>query len=336
MIGQPLAALALAAFTAAHPAAHAAESTSTPSHLAPVRMAWYDVARPTAATPAAPVPGVGPHDLLVQGFTVTTSQLPLALPPLPPIKQVTAFAALTYRLPKGTSPASLTLKLSGFNTAKIVAKLPSGASPIACIATDGFKTGGDQPASAAPKYDCTKRSIVGQLNAHGDAIVFPGVSRLVDKQNLSLVVLPGSLGVERLVFSKPAKSSLSLLRFLPTSPATSTAVPPVPPSPSRPSVTGSVPGPGAPAPTVPVPAVSSIAVPPVPASAPSVAPTTRPQALISAAKPIDDTRARTGAIGGLVFLLVVTAWLVASRPKPATEFGVGKFRAARNGPPPAI
>jgi hypothetical protein len=273
--------------------------------------------------------------LLVQGFTVTTSQLPLALPSLPPIKQVTAFTALTYRVPPGTSPASLTLKLSGPNTAKLDARLPSGASPIACIATSKFSAGGDQPISAAPTYDCAKRSIVGQLNTDGNAIVFPGVSRLLDNHTLSLVVLPGSLGVERLVFNKPTKSSLSLLSFA-TLPVTSPTLPPIPSSPSNPGTTASLSSPAPPAPIVPIPAVSGVVVPPAPATTPSVAPTAQPRALINAAKPIDDTRARTGAVGGLVFLLVVTAWLVASRPKPVTEFGVGKFRAARNGPPPAI
>lgn len=332
MIARLLAALALAAMAAAHPAAHA----DTPTHVAPVRVAWYDVTRPSAATPATPTLGVGPNDLLVQGITVTTSQLPLPLPSLPPIKQVTAFAALKYDVPQDASPANLTLKLTGLTTANIDAKLPSGASPIACIVTSNFKAGGEQPFAAAPKYDCSKRSIVGQLNTAGNAIVFPGISRLVEHQTLAFVVLPGSLGLERLVFSKPAKSSLSLLSF-PAPPTTSSGVPPVPPSPSRPSVTGSVPSPQ-PAASVPIPAASNVAVPPAPVSTPQIAttPTAQPQALIGAVKPIDDTRARTAAIGGLVVLLAITAWLVVTRPRPATELGIGKFRAPRTGPPPAI
>jgi hypothetical protein len=338
MIGRVLAALTLGALTAAHPGPHAAASahTAAPKHIAPVRTAWYEIA-------AAPMPGVGPNDLLVQGFTLTASQLPLALLPLPPVKQVTAFAALTYRLPKGASPASLTLKLSGFTTAKLDAKLPSGASPVACIATGGFKAGGEQPFSAAPDYDCAKRSAVGQLNTNGDAIVFPGIGRLLTNRTLSVVVLPGSLGLERLVFAKPATASLSLLSFptaQATEPTTSSSVPTIPPSPSRPSATGSVPTPGNQAPTVPIPAASNVAMPPIPASTPQVAPTTsvaaQPQALLSAASPIDDTRARTGAVGGLVVLLAIMAWLTMNRPRPAAEFGVGKFRAPRTGPPPAI
>lgn len=344
MIARMLLAVTLGGLAVPHAAVHHHSAHHLPTHVAPTHAAWYDATRPTALTPATPAIGVAKTDLLVQGLTISTSALPLALPSIPPIQEISAFAALTFRLPAGASPASLTLKLTGLTTAKIDAKLPSGATPLACLATGKVKSGGEQPMSAAPKYDCSKRSAVGQLAATGDAISFPGIGRLQTGRTLSIVILPGSLGLERLVFTAPTKSSLSLLSFPSTSSSPPASIPPVPtPTPTPDSVaattgsSGSLPS----GPAVSVPPADAVSQPPVAAGTPQVATSSAPaQALATEAAPVDDTRARTAAVGGLVLILVVTAWLILTerggRAAAGEPAGIGKFRAPRNGPPPTI
>jgi hypothetical protein len=327
MIGRTATVL-MVALGALHPLGSAGHHRP-PRTIAPAKAAWYA---------AAPDPSVGPHDLLVEGLTLSTAQLPIPLPPLPPIKQVTAFTALSYQLPPGASPANLSLQLTGLSTAKLDAKLPSGAAPIACVAT-GKIGNGSQPITAAPAYDCTKRSAVGQLSTTGKSIVFPGIGRLLTGHTLSIVILPGSLGLERLVFKAPTKTSLSLLDF---PGATSPPPPSPPPSPPTPAATAAAtgsPAAGGSVPSVAVPPANAITTPTLPATTPQVAsaaPT--PRALVTSVKPIDDTAARTQAIGGLVALLAITAWLSysAAGRKAVEQWGVGRFRAVRSGPPPSI
>lgn len=324
--------LGLALLAATPALAEPARASRIPKHIGPAVVAWYDEARPTASTPAAPTPGVGRKDLLVQGLTLDASQLPIPLPPLPPFHQITALTALSFRIPSGATPASLSLGLTGLTTAKLDAKLPSGATPIACATTRRFRPGLEQPFSAAPGYDCTNSSAIGQLSLDRTSIVFPGIGRLLTGHTLSLVILPGSLGFERLVFRPPTKAALSLLDF--SQPA-SRSNPPPSPSPAASHVAISSP----PLPGGPILPVTTPSVPPAPAAAPQVASqvTTSPQALTNAVTPIDDSRTRTAAIGGLVALIVITAWVSGTERRPrATVAGVGRFRAPRHGPPPAI
>lgn len=320
---------AYAVAPSAHSGTAVAKSTGA-THVGPDKVAWYDASRPTNAAPPAPMAGVGPKDLVVEGLTINTALLPISLP-IPPIREVTAFTALSFKLPAGASPASLTLKLTGRNTAAIAKHLPSGVTPIACPTTSPFKAGLQQPTSAAPKYDCSKRSVVGQLTTTGKAVTFPGISRLQVGSTLSMVILPGSLGLEKLVFSPPTSNVLSLLSFA-TSPPLATSSSPPAPSVSTP------PGPCAcPAVELPPPPPGTT-MPAVQPSAPIVAATTPALTPAALSKP-NDGRERTRAIGMLLLLLVVVGWLIATerggRAAPE-EHGVGRFRSARSGPPPTI
>lgn len=320
---------------AASPTSHNAPAAGVTS-IGPDKVAWYDAGRATAAAPAAPMPGVGPKDLVVAGLTINTALLPISLP-IPPIRQVADFTALSFDVPPGTSPASLTLRLTGSNTASIDKHLPSGVTPIACPATSAFKSGLQQPADAAPHYDCSKRSVVGQLTTNGQSVAFPGISRLLLSGNtLSVVILPGSLGVERLVFSTPTSSTLSLLSFATSAPITTTPIPtPRVPGPGDPNAHG-VPAPAAVPPVPPAPAASAVAPG---ASPPAIAPTTTPALIASALSKPNDHRERAAAIAMLVALLVTVGWLIVTERggRVATEeLGVGRFRSSRSGPPPAI
>jgi hypothetical protein len=322
--------ISVAATAADHVSApHAATASAASGGTAPTKVAWFDASRPTAIAPAAPMPGVGPKDVVVEGLTINTALLPISLP-IPTIREVTAFTALQFTVPDGSSAGGLTLHLTGFSTAAIDGKLPSGVTPIACPATSGFKAGGQQPLDAAPKYDCSKRSTVGQLSGGGKTVTFPGISRLADGNRLSVVILPGSLGLERLVFSPPGKGTLSLLDF--STPPDTTAPPvtepstPVTPAGGHPS--------GGSVPSVPLPPAGGVPGPA--ASQPVIAPPT--PAIVRAAldKP-DDHRERISALGMLVALVVVTAWTtLTDRGKRTAEMGIGRFRSQRLGPPPTI
>lgn len=324
--------------SAVSPAAHHAPSTGA-THIGPDKVAWYDTGRPTSATPPAPVVGGGPKDLVVAGFTFNTALLPVPLP-VPPIRQVVDFVALSFTVPADASPASLTLNLTGRNTAAIDQHLPSGVTPIACPATSAFKSGLEQPDDAAPKYDCSKRSVVGQLTANGKSVTFPGISRLLlSGSRLSVVILPGSLGVERLVFSTPTPSTLSLLSFgsapaVSSPPVSSPASPP----PTRCDACGSQ--------ARPRPVIVRPSPPPVVTGLDSTAPTapviaaaTPPRlAAATVARP-DDRRERAAALAMLIALVASVGWLVVTERGSrvaTTELGVGRFRASRAGQPPAI
>jgi hypothetical protein len=199
--------------------------------------------------------------------------------------------------------------------------------------TTTFTAGPQQPTSAAPKYDCSKRSTIGQLGGGGKTVTFPGISRLATGHTLSVVILPGSLGLERLVFSAPDATTLSLLDF--STPATSLTPTPVP-TPSLP--TSTAPRSGSVNPVVPLPPISTLppsAPQPIVATPSATAPAL---ATVAASRP-DDHRERIRALGMLVALVGVTGWLTLTerRRRPAQpELGVGRFRAVRTGPPPTI
>lgn len=310
---------------------HNAKPPAAPHSIAPTKVAWYDASRPTAITPAAPMPGVGPKDVLVEGLTLNTALLPISLP-IPPIREVTAYTALQFHVPDGATPGSLTLHLTGFSTAVIDGKLPSGVTPIACPATSSFKSGQQQSTNAAPKYDCSKRSTVGQLGDGGKTVVFPGISRLLTGDTLSVVILPGSLGLERLVFSPPDSSTLGLLDFTLPGGESPPSVTPVP-APSAPASTS--PHVGGTTPTLPLPPAQTLAPS---APTPVIAPTsTAPAITTVAASAPDDHSERAKAIALLVALVVAVLWLsLSERRVQVAEWGVGRFRSQRNGPPPAI
>lgn len=314
-----------------------------PVHIAPVRTAWFDLTRATTAAPGLPRPGVHASDLVVEGITVTTGQLPVDVPvKVPDLTAVAALSALAYRIPHGAAAATLTLHLRGLTTAPIDGKLPGGASPIACPVTTSFPRGAQQVRSAAPAYDCKKRSVIGQLSHDQSAIQFPGIGRLAHGRRLTFVVLPGTIGIDRLVFAKPTRTSLSLLSFNRTTSGSSGPAP-SPASTPHPSATGTTPDPVSSPPSVEVPPVSTASVPkPGTGSSPrvatSAAPAPAPAARGVAAKPLDDHRARAAALALLVGLITATGWLaVTDRGRGAArEWGVGRFRSLRSGPPPTI
>lgn len=327
-----------------HSATHKIQTHKIPKHIGPARTAWFDTTRATAAAPGLPEPGVKPSDLVVDGLTVAVGQLPVGVPvKVPDTSQIAALAALTYRIPKGATVSTLSLKLSGLTTAKVDGSLPGGVSPTACPVTASFKKGPQQIGSKAPTYDCKKRTAIGQLSTDKTAIQFPGIGRLVHDRQLSFVILPGTIGLERLVFAKPGKTSLRLLSFdtsTPTGPdpaPTSTSAPSSPPASSgNPPPSSTVPGSSANLPPIDqsVPTTGSGTAPQV---ATNAAPT--PAARISAVKPLDDTRARAAAIALLVGLTAAAAWLASTDRRPRTagaEWGVGRFKSSRTGPPPTI
>jgi hypothetical protein len=273
------------------------------------------------------------------------------------LQHITAFTALAFRIPKGATPATLTLTLTGFTTTKITARLPSGVTPVACPTTSSFTAGGQQSVAAAPKFSCKDRSSIGQLRTDGKAVVFPGIGRLIRGHTLSFVVLPGTLGLDRMVFTRPGRTTLSLLRFLTT--PTSTPTLPATPAPRSSGGAGSTTPPLPGNVNVPVPGEPRVSVPPDPGSSPQIATTTTQPALrTTAASPIDDTRARAAALALLVALVVTTLWLAvtdasgrayttmrvmralstgAALPElTAKEWGVGRFRGPRDGRPPPI
>ena len=163
------------------------------------------------------MPGVGPKDVVVEGITINTALLPISLP-IPTLREVTAFTALRFHLPDGTTagrelcPAPHGAHDHGRDRrqaakrrdAHRVSEPPRRSRPA--LSSPGT--------SAAPKSRLrSKRSTVGQLSGGGKTVTFPGISRLGTGNTLSVVILPGSLGLERLVFSAPDKSTLSLLDF---------------------------------------------------------------------------------------------------------------------------
>jgi hypothetical protein len=346
--------LAAAAPGKAH---HAAKS------IKPIKVAWFDATRATSAIPATPEAGVKKGELLVSGVTVNTADLPaLPLPStIPVLQRITAFAALQFTIPKGATPATLTLPLDGAGLTKITSKLPSGVSPEACPTTSKWRAGDQQSIAAAPTYSCKKLSSSGDLSTDGKSIEFTGINRLIHGNKLSFVILPGTLGLDRLVFTKPDRKTLGLLRFGGTA-VTAPSIPPVP-TPTESTGSGSsVPftgGSGGGSVSVPVPSGAGASAVSNPGGAPQVATTTTTPALQPlAAKPFNTKRERLAAIALLVALVVTTMWLAATDQSgrtfatirvlralstgsplpdlPTREWGVGRFRAQRDGRPPTI
>jgi hypothetical protein len=325
-------------------------ASGPPASIAPTRTAWFDATRASASVPAVNPPGVTATDLVVQGATVSTTQLPVAVP-IPTLQEATAFTALSFRLPSGATPATLSLTLTGYGTAKISGELPGGAAPEACpITSAAFTSGGDQPISAAPAYDCASRMVIGQLSADSTAIEFPDIDRLVTGSTLSFVVLPGSLGVDRLVFSAPTSATLSLNYFggygattsLPPLPALPPALASVEAGASTPAgqsaaglpggVSGGLSG------------AATAGAPADPVAAPSLAPVAAGSseratpALAASFRPFDTARERWAAVATLALLIVGTGLLAAeSRDRPRSpEWGFGRFRSSRVGMPPPL
>lgn len=360
------AAAAFAASPAASPVA------SPPSSLGPVRSAWYDATYPQPTpTPPPAAPGVGPGDLVVSGATVSSSVLPLS-PPSGPVTQTqpSAVTALLFAVPGGALPATLTLPLTNaVSTTTVDGKLPIGVTPEACPSVATFAAGGRQPWSAVPSYDCSGRTSMGQLSADGTAVVFSDIGSVARGKTLAIVIRPGTLGAERLVFAAPTAKALSLLSFdaAPAYDGTGRELPPAASqvltgprlggSAPTSAVGGSLPSgpPGAPSTGVAEGQPPALATE-TPAALPEAA--SGSTAVRRAAALSDDARTRTILLAGLVLLLQATALLVLTDPRgspwplwavlravrrgeplpalPAKEWGVGRHRAPRRGPAPLL
>jgi hypothetical protein len=139
--------------------------------------------------------------------------------------QMLAFGAVLYDLPPDAT-ATLELKLSGQGTPVLVA----------CPTKDSsWKSGGDQPSSDAPAYDCATHSFTGSVSSDGATVTFllDGSAETTPGE-LSLAILPymthdapGGVGTELPVDStapfsvdiaKPDVSSLTVTS-LPTVPS---------------------------------------------------------------------------------------------------------------------
>lgn len=347
----------------------ASAQPAAPASVGPAATAWFDAGYPTTAAPKPPAPpGVGPDQLLVEGATVATGLAPAPLP-VPPVVAEKALTALTFRIPEGTTPATLVLDLvPGTSTAPATGRAPSGVTPQACPATGAFEPGGQQPFDALPAHDCSGRTSVGALSSDGTQLVFADIGGLAEGSTLSVVLRPGTLGPERLVIDAPSKAALTLLPFDGAPAFDSSGEPVVAPSegPAAPAEVsaGSAPPPPPPGsgtadlPTAELPGPAAApdpgAVPVVDPAAPGPAVAASPAASALA----DDAATRVTALAGLLLLTAVAAWLAGTDPRsrvgatwrvlqaqrtgapvPVSEpqqWGYGVHRRVRSGPPPAL
>jgi hypothetical protein len=317
--------------------------------IGPTRTAWFDATYPTTTPTEPPLPaGVTSDDLYVAGATAPVNGLPVPVPvqvgdAVGTVRQVAALAALSFTIPVGRTPASLTLVLTSTpSTASTGTRVPMGVTLEACPASPGFAAGGHQAFDLAPAYDCAGRTSLSTLGSDGRTVVFSDIGRVaggVQGKVLSFVIRPGTLGADRLVFAKPTSQSLSLLGFdtAPVLAPSAGVVPALPPPPGTPGV-AVVPGrpsvAGLPAllpaalPLWSTPAVT-LSHPQLPAAA-----RTRGQA----AAAIDDSRVRALALGGLALLVAVTALLAFTdkRPTEPAEWGFGRYRGPRQGHAPTL
>ena len=312
---------------------------------APVRTAWYDASYPSkTAAPPAPQPGVGTGQLLVAGVTASAALLPAT--PLGPVTvtRPSAVAALAYVIPSGKSAATLTLSLvGGVSSAALGSRSPAGVTPLACPTTGSFVSGAQQPFDQLPTYDCSGRTSRGNLNADATAIVFSDIASVAKGKDLSFVVLPGTLGPDRLVLAAPGPGSLGLLSFdtAPTfapdgqpGPAPAAVAEPTD-EPAQPDA--STPAAGA----APAPFTPAGALPSAQAAAPTALPVAAPAVQrVSDALSLPSNRLKL--LLGLALLVAGATLLAATdRDRPdrrdgAQVWGVGRHRAPRPGRAPAL
>ncbi len=311
----------------------------------PVRTAWYDASYPTkSAAPPAPQPGVAAGQLLVAGATVSAALLPATPLGGVTVTRPSAVAALAYVIPAGKSAATLTLTLvGGVSSAALGGRSPAGVTPLACPTTAAFVTGAQQPFDQLPAYDCSGRTSRGTLSADATSIVFSDIASVARGKDLSFVVLPGTLGPDRLVLAAPGPGSLGLLSFdsapafapngQPTPAAGAPAVPPA--APARPGAPSPFIGaaPSALGETGPQPSAAASAPAALPLAAPAVQ-------RVSDALPRPSNRLKL--LLGLALLVAGAAVLAATdRERPdrrdgAQVWGVGRHRAPRPGRAPAL
>jgi hypothetical protein len=308
--------------------------------VGPTKTAWYDQSYPTTtATPPPLPPGVAADDLYVAGATVPLDGLPAVAvpPPVGVLQVVLAVTAMSFTIPDGMSPASLTLVLaSAPSTATAAGKLPTGVTLEACPTTSGFQAGGHQPYDKVPTYDCSGRTSFSSLSADGTSVVFSDIARVARGKVLSFVIRPGTTGADRLVLAPPTSRALSLLDFdsapvftpagtvpLPTYPTGVVAAPVIRSRPVLPSLSAAVPSPRSTAPEVSGASPSPVAS----------------LARVASAPAADDGRTRLLSLAGLALLLAAGGWLAFTdrQVEPVDgQWGYGRYRGIRVGRAPAL
>ena len=275
---------------------------------------WSAVHR--AALPAPPTPpDVAADDLLLQGGD------PARLLPAGAVDQTpspSAYAALRFATPAGSTVGSLTLTVASGAQAADVRAYP---------AKGGWVPAQGGAIEDAPAPDLTRFS-VGVLT--GTTLVFRDVGRLVaDDGTLSIVLLPGA--ADRLVVHPPLPTAL-MVTGLPAAPALSPVPRPVdPPAPQPAPVSAPV------TPAFLRPVAPPVLLQPAPVAAPQpvdVAPAAlRPRVLTLVA---DDRRTRWFVGLEAALALAYFGLLARTRAAASSIRGVGRFASDRAGAPPRL
>jgi hypothetical protein len=315
--------------------------------IGPAKTAWFDQSYPTSSpTPPTLPAGVTTDDLYVAGATLPLAVLPVPVPATAgTVRGTLALAAMSFTIPGGTTPASLSLVLTSTpSSAAVGAKAPTGVTLEACPTTSSFQAGGHQPFDRAPSYDCSGRTSLSSLSSDSKSVVFSDIARVARGRLLSFVIRPSTTGVDRLVFAKPTSTALSLLDFDAAPAFTSRGDVPVPSL--APVVT-------APTELANFPNHPIVALPPAGAKLPTDLPTAlaslaphvveapaKREVLLTAASPAtEDTRTRVLALAGLALLLAAGCFLAFTDKDDLSEqkeWGFGRYRGVRDGRAPML
>jgi hypothetical protein len=166
------------------------------SAQAPDSAAWWNSANigDPEPTPPAP-PDVKSGDLFVQGSNAAASLPANPLGAAPASTQ--AVSGVSFDLPGGALVNGLTLQVDG--------SPPPQISVVACRTTEPFTSDENGQWSEVPKYDGNS-CVPGKLKSN--AVEFADVGKLVQRNTLSVLILPGPL--DRIVFKAPGNKTLDV------------------------------------------------------------------------------------------------------------------------------
>jgi hypothetical protein len=166
------------------------------SAQAPDAAAWWNstnVGDPAPTPP--PPPDVKSGDLFVQG---SNAGAPLPVNPLGAAPATTqAVSGVSFDLPNGALVNSMTLPIDG--------TAPPQISVVVCATKEPFTSTENGPWSEVPSYDGNACS-PGKLK--GNAVEFADIGKLVLRDKLSVLILPGPL--DRIVFKAPGNKTLDV------------------------------------------------------------------------------------------------------------------------------